>query len=123
MAVVLVIDDEPEMRDIVCELLESGGHAAIKGRHGLPARLDVVNLSYDLLITDISMPEVDGLELIRLVKTRNPALPIIAISGGTSRLQAETALRLGSRMGADASLAKPIKRAELLTMVNLMLER
>jgi CheY-like chemotaxis protein len=69
------------------------------------------------------MPEVDGLELIKLVKTRNPALPIIAISGGTPHLPTEIALRLGSVLGADATLGKPIKRAELLRMVNLVLER
>jgi two-component system nitrogen regulation response regulator NtrX len=67
MAKILVIDDEPGIRDIICRVLEAAGHEVVAYENGQGA-IDHINTApADLLITDIFMPEVEGLETIRRI--------------------------------------------------------
>jgi len=72
--------------------------------------------SFDLLVTDILMPEVDGIELLTAVRKMHERLPVVAISGGGT-MPASLALSLSTSLGADAVLFKPFFTDELLDAV------
>lgn len=117
MARVLVVEDEPEVQTIICDMLAQAGHEAVPAGTGQAAMDDVRNQSYDLLITDIVMREVDGWQVIRWLRANRPATPVIAVSGGARALHPETALNLSKAYGAHRVLTKPVSRAELLQAV------
>ena len=81
MAKILVIDDEPDIRSIMCRVLETAGHEVVAFGNGSGAIDHVKREPADLLITDIFMPDVEGLETIREIRRLRPDMPIIAISG------------------------------------------
>ncbi|HXB75357.1 MAG TPA: response regulator [Candidatus Acidoferrales bacterium] len=110
---ILVVDDEPEIRDLLGEILAGAGYRAVQATDGKDAlkRLDTADV--DLVITDLAMPEQDGLETIRILHKTRPRLKIIAISG---KFDAGF-LRAAELLGAHASLAKPIRPDALLDTV------
>src|SRR5947209_8774332 len=122
MAKILVIDDDPVMLRVITLTLEATGHAVLtyqKARRGL----DHVGREHpDLLITDIFMPEVDGLEIVRRAHALQPEMPILAMSGGSSLDQADY-LEVAQTFGASSILAKPFRPAELVEMVSQLLEQ
>lgn len=81
MAHILIIDDDGGIRSFLQRVFEMKGHAVTTAANGLDA-LRVFNRSVDLVITDMLMPHMDGLETIRCLKKLAPGLPMIAISGG-----------------------------------------
>jgi CheY-like chemotaxis protein len=112
MARILVIDDEAPVRDVLVKFLKLWGHevrAASDGRKGL---VEGEQFLPDLLITDIVMPEKDGLETIMEFRNRLPNVRIIAMSGG-GRVNAVDYLKISGKIGATATLAKPFSRDEL----------
>jgi two-component system, chemotaxis family, chemotaxis protein CheY len=121
MARVLVVEDEPEVQTTLCDLLAQGGHEPISASTGQAAMQDVRNLSYDLLVTDIVMREVDGWQIIRWLRANRPAVPVIAISGGARALHPETALNLSKAYGAHRVLTKPVSGHDLLQTVSELL--
>ncbi len=115
MATILVIDDESAVRDTMRRLLERYGHEvreAANGREALKAAPD-----YDLVITDINMPEMDGIEVIMALTDRRPGLPVIAISGG-GRLPKDLLLSSADMLGAVTTLPKPFDLSELIEAVD-----
>jgi len=123
VARILVVEDQPAVAQLLGEMLETGGHDVAFARTGYGAAPDVVERTYDLLITDIVMPDVSGWQLIKLVRDKKPSIPVIAISGGSATLRTETALRMSGDFGADATLAKPIDMDLLLETVEQVLKR
>jgi DNA-binding response OmpR family regulator len=120
MARIIVIDDDPEMRSLLQETLLSAGYdvfAADEGRLGLAfSRTAPVNL----LITDLVMPGMEGMETIRKFRREFPGIPIIAISGNPNLGNVlDTAIRLG----AVKTLAKPFGGEELLALVSSVLDQ
>lgn len=116
MPCVLVIDDDVAVRDMLRAMLKSAGYAvacASDGREGLKL-LDTVQPQ--LVITDLVMPEQEGLETIRAMRERNPDLPIIAISGGLPGQDVDF-LPVAGHLGANFTLKKPLLRGELLIAV------
>lgn len=117
MAHILVIEDHREFRDTLTQMLrtaEHDVHAVGNGREGL----DLLETdSFDLLVTDILMPELDGIELLTKVRKMDAHLPVVAISGGGS-MPASLALSLSTSLGADAVLFKPFYIGELLEAVD-----
>ncbi len=112
----LVIDDDPLVRATLVAILEGAGYAVTEandGHHGL-AIFDTVQP--DLVITDIVMPEVEGIETIRQMRLKAPTLPILAISGG-GRGTAPDYLRMAQRLGATDVLAKPFEADDLVAVV------
>jgi CheY-like chemotaxis protein len=117
VATILVIDDEEMVRATLRLALEAAGHRVLEagnGRDGL--RLLETN-PVDLTITDIIMPEKEGIETIIEIRRRQPEAKIIAISGG-SRSQDIDFLRIAERLGAVHSLAKPFSPQMLIELVN-----
>jgi YesN/AraC family two-component response regulator len=113
---ILIIDDEEMVRDVLRQTLEREGYdvqAAADGEKGLSL---FEEWQPDLVITDILMPGKEGLETIRELRTADPDVRIIAISGGGDRGDLNF-LRAASMFGAVRTLSKPISRDDLLPMV------
>lgn len=117
MATILVVDDEPSMRLAVSEHLRRGGHEVASAANGQEALKLMAETSYDLLITDILMPEKEGIETIRDVRRLHPETKIIAISGGGRYDAGDYYLSIASQFGTDATLAKPFSGRELMETV------
>jgi DNA-binding response OmpR family regulator len=118
--VVLVIDDEQLIRLQVRAALEQDGfvvHEAANGNEGL-TRIAVT--APDVVITDILMPDKEGIETILELRRHYPSIRIIAISGG-GRTGNKDFLRTAKHLGADRTLAKPFALGELLRMVREVL--
>lgn len=114
---ILVIDDDPAILRMIEFMLDGSGyqcHCFSSAREGLES-LD--HMAVHLIITDIIMPEVEGIELILNAKATFPNLPIIAISGG-GRSHRMDVLHLAQQLGAAAVLPKPFTRAELMAVID-----
>lgn len=119
MAKIVLIDDEPAMRRATLRALQAGGHMVDAYENGLAAIEHLAREAPDLLITDIFMPEMEGLETIRRVRALRPELPIVAMSGFA--LGDGNYLQIAEKFGAVASLKKPFRPAELLDLVSRLL--
>jgi CheY-like chemotaxis protein len=119
MAKIVVIDDEPAMLRVIRRTLEAAGHQVVAYADGRGGIEYLQNDAPDLLITDIFMPEMEGLETIRRAREINPAMPIIAMSGVS--FEGGDYLRIAERFGAVATLKKPFQRSELLKLVTRLL--
>ncbi|HEX2975083.1 MAG TPA: response regulator [Bacteroidales bacterium] len=120
MAKILVFDDEPSILLMLKKLLERAGHeveVALNGKEGMAL---FEKNKPDLLITDIIMPEKEGLETIFELRRRYPELKIIAISGG-GRIGPDGYLPGAKLLGANAAFTKPIIPREFLQTVSELL--
>ncbi len=121
MARILVIEDDPGVRRVLLTTLQYAGHeahAVDNGRDGL--RL-VAEIAHDLVVTDIVMPDSDGLEVIRILRADHPDVRIIAISGGGMICQT-TYLELAHLLGAHLTLHKPVMPSDLVYAVSELLD-
>jgi CheY-like chemotaxis protein len=111
---ILLIDDDDLLRDTVLQMLELDGHQvaeAANGEAGLQRFGD--GRQFDLVITDILMPGIDGTRVIVELRKRRPGMPVLAISGGRRVLSPEFNLESAGLAGAGARLSKPFSRADL----------
>jgi CheY-like chemotaxis protein len=116
MARVLVVDDESSMRQMLRETLERRGHIVDEAADGREALQRLTEHQPDLVITDLVMPEMEGIETIQALRRKCPTIPIIAISGG-GRVEPENYLSLAEQIGANRTFAKPFRLDEILTAV------
>lgn len=122
MSAILVIDDDASVREVVREMLELEGHEVTIAENGSEAIALLAGRRFDLVVTDLIMPEKEGIETITEIRRTDSRTPIIAISGG-GRLGPGDYLETARYIGADATLAKPFTRQELLTTVESLLSR
>jgi CheY-like chemotaxis protein len=108
---VLVVDDDATVREAVALVLESAGHVAERAGGGRQALAALAAGRFDAVVTDLYMPELDGLELIRAARRVLPNLRLIAMSGSTAGFDY---LRAACVFGADAALRKPFTPERLL---------
>jgi DNA-binding NtrC family response regulator len=116
MARVLVIDDEPQMRSLLCQALQMHGHEVEQAADGREALRHYAKQPPDLLITDLIMPGMEGIETILAFHRQWPAIPIIAISGG-GRIGPEDYLSMAVQMGASRAFAKPFPLEAMIAAV------
>ena len=116
MATILVVEDEPVILRVVSELLRDSGHKVATAVNGKEAMKLARGAHFDLVITDLVMPEKEGIETIMDLRRQSPTTKIIAMSGG-GRGSAEVYLALAERLGASRTLAKPLSREEMLEAV------
>jgi CheY-like chemotaxis protein len=127
MARILLIDDEDDLREFPARALRLHGHEVIGAASGravtAPAPGDDGPSQFDLIITDIVMPDVEGIETIIEAKRACPATKIIAISGGgrSHCTGPSEYLRHAQHLGADATLLKPFSTADLFRAVDATL--
>ncbi len=117
MAKILLIDDEPMVRAAVSAALISAGHDVTPAQNGVEGLEIFSQGDFGLVITDIIMDEMEGLETIIELKKKSPLQKIMAISGG-GKLGARTHLDLALKFGAEKILEKPFRLADLLSAVN-----
>ena len=118
MATVLVVDDEPIVRDVVVRYLEREGYATLEAGDGDDARRLVERESPDLVVLDVMLPGTDGLELCRWIRARSE-LPVIMLTA-----RGEEADRIvGLELGADDYVTKPFSPRELAARVRTVLRR
>jgi CheY-like chemotaxis protein len=120
MARILIVDDEPDILVILDRMLRKMSHETVLAANGKEAVQRLNEGAVDLVITDLIMPESEGIETIAQVRKRWPSLKIIAMSGG-GRQSPTPYLAVAGRLGADATLAKPFDRAELAEAVRSVL--
>lgn len=120
MARILVVDDAEMARFTIREILEKDGHEISEASNGNEALDKQRAQPFDLVITDIIMPEKEGVETIIEMKKDFPDLKIIGISGG-GRTRNMDFLQLAKQFGAQEILSKPFTKAELLEKVNACL--
>lgn len=114
---ILVVDDEEDILAIAQLLLENAGHKVVCAVGGHAAVQNLENSKFDLLITDMLMPEMDGVELINSARRLNPEQRIVAMSGG-GHAPRESYLQIASMYGVNAVLPKPFNRQQLLDAIN-----
>ena len=120
MATILLIEDDPPVQRVLARMLERRGHSvhvAGDGRAGVRAFPEV---RPELVITDMQMPEANGLEVILMLRSAAPAVPIIVMSGAD--VSGELDLLMETRLlGPVGRLAKPFTAADVLAAVNAAL--
>lgn len=116
MAKILIIEDDSEVRSLIQRLLERAGHDIITAEDGVEGMAAFRSDSPDVVITDLFMPRMKGLDTIKEIRDINAAAKILAISGGGS-FSPETHLKHARGAGATETLAKPFKPNELLNAV------
>lgn len=121
MAHVLVVDDEPAVRSVIEQTLVRFGHHVITAVDGFDA-LNKLSLGrIDLVISDMVMPEMDGVKLIGHIRGRYPDIKIIAISGGGSHHTPQDCLEMAVSAGASKTLMKPFMLSELTSLTKDLL--
>jgi YesN/AraC family two-component response regulator len=120
MAKILLIDDDPSILMMLKKMLEKEGHTVEVANNGREGLEKIESCSPDLLVTDIVMPEKEGLELIFYLRKKKPGLKIIAISGG-GRFSYEGYLTSAKYFGANRVFQKPLDRKEFVQSVSDLL--
>ncbi|HEY7491705.1 MAG TPA: response regulator [Candidatus Tectomicrobia bacterium] len=121
MACILIIDDDTQLRTALRESLEEEGYEVIEASDGFEGLQHYRTASIDVIILDMLMPRQEGVETITALRQKNPAVKIIAISGGgqTGRMDF---LYVATVMGAQRTLRKPFRRQELLDAVRELMQ-
>jgi CheY-like chemotaxis protein len=122
MARILVVDDDDKVRQMICDALTLHGHSVEAAGDGLRAMKRFRRRQFDLVITDIVMPEMEGLETILQIRGLSPDVAIVAISGGGSFTPGGY-LKSALMLGADRALEKPFTLVQLMEAVNELLGR
>ena len=122
MARILIVDDDVVIRDLLRVFLESDGHQVDEAVDGKQAVMRFRENLSDIVITDIFMPENDGLELIMELKIDFPDVKIISISGGSQNLNKKLVLKFAKLLGTVQQLEKPFTKKQVLEAVHVMLE-
>jgi CheY-like chemotaxis protein len=113
-AAILIVDDDDDARELCRRSLSQAGYTALTARNGIEALNCLRKHPADLVVTDMLMPEMDGVELMRTLRAEQPALPVIVISGAD---EWEKYLGIAANLGAKATLRKPIQTAQLAEAV------
>ena len=116
MAIILVIDDDEIVNAMIVQLLSEAGYTVESARNGRIGLMMLANASFDLIVTDIVMPDKEGLETIIDIRKISKTIPIIAVSGG-GKVSAEEYLHLAKNLGADYALKKPIDTMQFIGVV------
>jgi CheY-like chemotaxis protein len=120
MADILLIDDMAGVQRAVTSMLKASGHAVTVSVNGAEGLNMLKQRKFDLVITDMLMPTLDGTEVLAQLRVMPNRPKVIAISGGGAGVSADMALR-AARTSADAYLEKPFERADLVAAIDKLL--
>ena len=121
MVSILLVEDDDELRTLLKLLLTSSGYEVREAPNGTRACAMYQRHRFDLVITDLVMPDIDGLEVIMELLRRDKSAKIIAISGG-GQDRGKEYLRIAQKLGAQLTLSKPFSNEQFLEAVSLVLE-
>ncbi|TMJ53424.1 MAG: response regulator [Alphaproteobacteria bacterium] len=120
MANLLIVDDDPAVQATIRIVLERAGHSVVVAGDGRKGLAIFEAGDFDLLVLDIFMPGMDGLETMKLIHQRRPQTPILVISGRPISWDANSTpdyLKIATKLGAISGLQKPFRPPELLAAV------
>jgi len=120
---ILVADDEEDIRLLLEQWLQPMGHTVHTARNGTEALKLIGKNRVDLIVTDVLMPDGDGLTVINGVKKSQPAACVLAISGGGRYMDSREYLKIAEGFGADAAIMKPFNREQFLEAIGRALAR
>ena len=120
MKKILVIDDEPDILKLISKILEKAGYKVMTAENGRLADKLFNEYLFDLVITDIVMPQKEGLEIILQLRENSPDTKILAISGG-GKIEPAEYLDAARSAGAHAIVKKPFEISHLLNKVEQLL--
>jgi CheY-like chemotaxis protein len=115
-ATILLIEDDPLLREMMLPALQRAGFAVLVAENGKVGLQIARGQKVDLVVTDIFMPETDGIETIRKLRDQAPTLPILAISGRKANRMSDI-LAMSVRLGATETISKPFLPSELIAAV------
>lgn len=115
---ILVVDDDPHIRDVICYAIENAGMSPVTAQDGAAALARLEGGGVDLVILDIGMPEMDGLEVCRRIRKRDDT-PILFLSARSE----EVDRIVGLELGGDDYVTKPFSPRELVARVTAILNR
>ena len=115
---ILVADDEADIRALISRWLERAGHHVTCAVNGVEALAVAEVKAFDLVVTDVLMPESDGVELIAKLKKIRPMARILAISGGGRVMEGSDCLRIAQGLGAHVAVMKPFTREQFMAAVD-----
>ena len=113
MATILVVDDEASVRGFFQQILAGAGYDVVVARDGAEALKKARERQFELVLTDLVMPEREGLDIIRILRKERPDLKVVAVSGAFGG----TFLKAAKMLGANATLLKPVSAEQLLATI------
>lgn len=111
---VLIADDEENISTLVQLCVTAEGHEAVCVSGAREAKAAMARQNFDLVITDVLMPDGDGLDLITQLRKVQPATRVLAMSGGGRYMEGNDCLKMARRLGANAAVMKPFNREQLM---------
>lgn len=120
MARVLLVDDEPLLRETLRTALQAVGFTVVVAPNGDVALKAIASEPFDVIVTDVLMPETDGLEMIMRIRKQSNNVRIIAMSGG-GRMRNMDMLEFAKSFGADSVIAKPFLPKQLVALIKSLL--
>lgn len=115
---ILFVDDDPEVRKVVVDILEDEGYRVEQAEDGIDALIPLGRNKYDLILLDITMPKMDGYQLLEKIKEENIDTPVIFL---TAKDKEEDEIK-GLRLGAVAYIRKPLSKELLLLKIKKLLK-
>jgi CheY-like chemotaxis protein len=122
MSRILVIDDDQQIRELIREILERASHSVFEADNGVAGLQKMAEETVDIVVTDIIMPDKDGLETITELRKSYPEVRIIAISGGGRRVNRDY-LPTAQAFGADLVLYKPFRPQDVMDAIDEVSEK
>jgi len=120
---ILIVDDDAAISELLRMHFQEAGFDVATACHGRAALQHLETDAFDLVVTDIFMPEQDGLEFIQAARARHPGVEIIAISGGGRGFDPNTFLKIARSLGAKKSFLKPFDCKELVQEAEALLAK
>lgn len=118
---ILIVDDDPLIRVLLRSPLHDAGYEVFEKEDGMQALRWIIENRVDLLVLDVAMPEMDGIQFASEMKQRHPQTPILAISAGEEVMSKEFCLKFMKSLGAVETLPKPFDLADFMKAVKRLL--
>ena len=119
---ILLVEDEELLRAGVQEMLEIQGYEVVTAQNGSLALACLSERPVDLIITDLVMPQMDGIDFVAQLRKLNAEVPVIVVSGSTRNIMQRYGIDTIQVPGANASLPKPFKGADLMAQIQRLLQ-
>lgn len=123
MAKILLIDDEQAVRETLSDFLAGAAHEVVTAGSGRQALEFIAEGGFDLIVVDVFMPDVKGMELIRLLSQKDNMPPLMVISGGGGLLPPNWSVKSTEVYGVEYALTKPIDMSVFLSTVEQALNK
>ena len=120
MADILIVDDDPDVRSTLRHALEQAGHNARDAANGWLGLQLLAALRFDLAVIDIIMAKPDGLDVVRIARSRGDEVPILIVTGAID-IDGEDLVAAAIHLGANRALIKPFRPSEFISTIAEML--